>query len=414
MGRVGPVLCMTSRASSPTVLRLGNYRPALTVARSLRARGHQIWVSRDNGSGAAHASRAVTGIWDDPGSTDPALQYDALAAFLAERPDIEIVFPLQEHYVRGFFANRHRLPDDRLYIMPNRTAAEICADKSALLDIVTEAGLPCARNATVYSLDELHSAQAQIGFPLVVKPVDSTIWLGAQKVLICRDAAEFAAAFPAWPAPHSALIVQTYVDGPRVNLYFAAKNGRPIRYLAARIGATDLRDGTGLATDGVTIPVEPRLREMADALLEILDYHGVGCIQVLQDRHTGALSFLEINARIGGNHAITDHCGMGLDSLALDLAAGHPVADRLVIGRSGVRYVWTKGALRGAASALRHGETGRLGFALRVARALRLAVTTRAQVTFCWSDPLPSLVILGQGAPNALRSVRRGTRRASV
>jgi biotin carboxylase len=390
---------MTAASKSETVLLLGNYRPALTVARSLAAEGHVIWVSRDDDAGAAYASRFVNGLWENPPRMDPAIQYPALAEYLKVRPDITVVFPLLEAYVRGFSAYRSQLPNDRLYVMPNRSAVETCLDKAQLLNLVEKARLPLARNMTVRDLPGLQAAIREVGFPLVVKPTDSTIWLGQRKALIVRDQGAFAAAFPDWPSKHTGLIVQTYIEGPRLNLYFAAQNGRAIRYLPVEIGATDIQDGTGLATHGFSVPLTPQMRAMGDALIELLQYHGIGCIQMLQDRQTGDLSFLEINPRIGGNHAITDHCGMHLDRLALKLAAGTPVDDRLVVGKAGVRYAWTIGALRGAAVELRNGELTGAGFARQIANALRIGLTTRAHITFRFDDPVPSIALLARALP---------------
>lgn len=394
---------MTTQIDPTTILLLGNYRAALTVARSLAAQGHRIWVSLDDDAGAAGSSRAVEGQWRNTAILDPDVQYRALALFLADRPDIRVVFPLAEAYVRAFYAHRHLLPDDRTYVMPNQTAAEVCADKGRLLDLVTKAGLPVARNVTVGTYEELRDAARTVGFPLIVKPADSTIWIGARKVLILEDRTAFDAALTEWPSGHAALIVQSYVDGPRLNLYFAAQHGRAIRYAAVRIGQTDLPDRTGLATDGVTIPLEPSLRDIGDTLIAKLDYHGVGCIQVLRDRHTGELSFLEINARIGGNHTITDACGLELDRIAVALASGSVLDDRLNVAKDGVRYVWTIGALRGAAIALRDGEISPSAFLAQVLQTLFLAVTTRTHITFRLTDPRPTLILLSRALQHRLR-----------
>ncbi len=386
-----------------TILLLGNYRPALAVARSLAEDGHRILVSSDAGAGAAERSRAVSGMWKTPQDTSPAALYASLADFLQENPDIDTVFPLMESYVRGFPDHAHLLPADRLYVMPNSEAVRICLDKARLLQAVTDAGLPCARNLPVHDLASLQGAAGAIGFPLVIKPSDSTVWLGNRKALILNDQEALNAALPKWPDGHGELIVQTFVDGPRVNLYFAAQNGRAIRYLAVQIGETDIADGTGLATTGFTIEPEPAVRDMADALLARLNYHGVGCIQVLCDRNTGQPSFLEINPRIGGNHAITVFAEMELERVALQLAVGGPVEDTLKIGRSGIRYAWTTGALRGVGLALRNGETSRTAAMRAALKALVTGVTTRRHITFTPGDPVPSLTLFARLVPGLNR-----------
>jgi len=210
-----------------TILLLGNYRPALSVARGLSAAGYHVVVSRDDDAGAATWSRAVAEIWDTPGGDDIRRAYDALAVFLEQRPDIELVFPLMERWVRAFFDHVDLLPDDRTYVMPNQDAVEACLDKNQLLRIVSKAKLHSAKSTSATDMDTLRAAAKTVGFPAVVKPADSTIWLNNRKALILNDQTAFDQAFPSWPKQHEALIVQTFVDGPRRNLYFAAPPGEP-------------------------------------------------------------------------------------------------------------------------------------------------------------------------------------------
>ena len=386
-------------APGATVILLGNYRPALTVARVLSAKGYQVEVSCDHDGAAARWSCAVDGIWNNPDSSDPAVLYAALSNYLASNPQITTVFPLMERYVRNFYTYAHLLPQDRLYVMPNKLAVDICMDKPRLLDVATRAGLKCARSVEVTNHEALLSAAAHVGYPLVVKPSDSTIWLGARKALILADQGALTHALPEWPDAHETLIVQRFVDGPRVNLYFAAAGGRAIRYLAVRIERTDITDGTGLATTGDTIELDPALKAMADTLLDHLHYHGVGCIQVLMERATGQPSFLEINPRIGGNHAITTQCGLDMDTLALDLARQEPLDTTLRIGHAGKRYVWTTGDLHGLGRALRNKEASVVKTLIRSAGATWRGLITRRHVTWKLTDPMPSLVLLSRLIP---------------
>lgn len=386
-----------------TVLLLGNYRPALTVARVLSSDGYNVLVSRDADAGAARYSRAVAEIWETPDTDDPKRLFSELGQFLKGRPDIGIVFPLMESYVRAFHAHADKLPEDRLYVMPNKTALTICFDKAKLLEIAETAGAPSAPAVSVSSKAHLDKAVEEIGFPLVIKPNDSTIWLGKRKALILDDLDAYQSAFPSWPDEHNALIVQGCMVGPRINLYFAAQNGKALRYLSVQIGDTDMPDGTGLATDAVTIELTPEVRAIGDALLAELGYHGVGAIQFLRNSETAALNLLEINPRIGGNHAITAYCGMDLEGLAIRLAAGEQQANDLRVGPAGIPYAWTTGALRGIGMALRNKELTAAQALLQALSVLWFGLKTRCHITFVWSDPAPTFVLLARLVPGMKR-----------
>ena len=378
-----------------TVLILGNYRPALPMARSLADAGWRVAVSADEGNGAARHSRFVSETWEnaEAWAAGGAALWQALARHLEARPDIDTVFPIHQRYVQDFFANRHRLPGDRLYVMPNREAVEVSLDKGRSFAAAEDAGFATARNREVADDAGLAAAAEEIGYPLIVKPVDSVIPVAGRKALILHRAGDLTDWLPRWPRGNEALIVQSYVDGPRINLYFAAERGRAVRYLAAEILRTDRPDGTGLATLGRTIRPDPALLQKADALIGRLGYHGIGCLQVLRDDRTGAPSFLEINPRIGGNHAITVRCGLGLETLAIALARGEATGETLRTAPAGVRYVWTTGALRGAAQSWKAGELGTAGALGAAARSVAEGLTGGGHVTFHPRDPMPALAL---------------------
>lgn len=186
--------------------------------------------------------------------------------------------------------------------------------------------------------------------------------------------------------------MQRFVDGPRINVYFAAVEGRLVGAVPVEIGRTDALDGTGYALAGRSIRPGADLRRAAETLIAHLGYHGVGCAQFMQSSDRETLSFLEINPRLGANYKIAEACGLPLSELALDLPLGaEPVILRDAwVFKTGVRYAWTKGAISGALKAKRTGEVGWGGFAGLMAQTAREAFAP-CHLTFALTDPLPTL-----------------------
>jgi predicted ATP-grasp superfamily ATP-dependent carboligase len=374
------------------VLLLGNYRATITVARELGKRGHTIVVgcAGDEEGGAEH-SRYCARRWEHPPASSGGVFIDALRDLLLSDPQISVVLPVSERYVRLVNGHRPELPQDRIYAMPDADAVDICLDKARTLELARHADVPVAPFREVTTLAELGDAADALGFPLVIRPYDSMQRLFGLKALVVRSRDDLAARFAGWPGEHVSLLVQRKVSGLRHNVYFAAERGRPIRLLEAAVLRTDKPDGTGLAVEGVTEKLRSVSRHYTTRLLNALAYHGVGCAQFLVDPASGRTHFLEINPRIAGHHAVAERAGLGLSELAVALAARRRLDEPFREGAAGIRYAWTYGELRALKSRFASGEIDVGGLARGLALIADTALRADMQVDWELSDPRPTL-----------------------
>jgi len=386
------------------VLLLGNYRAAVTVARELGKRGHTIVVgcAGDEEGGAEH-SRYCARSWEHPPASSGGVFIDALRDLLFSDPDISVVLPVSERYVRLVNAHRPELPQDRIYAMPDADAVDICLDKARTLALAIHADVPVAPFRNVTTLAELGDAADALGFPLVVRPVDSMQRLFGLKALVIRSREELVARFAGWPGEHASLLVQRKVSGGRHNVYFAAERGRPIRLLEAVVLRTDKPDGTGLAVEGVTQKLRSVSRHYTTRLLSALAYHGVGCAQFLVDPGSGRTHFLEINPRIAGHHAVAERAGLGLSELAVALAARRTLDEPFREGTAGIRYAWSYGELRALKSRFASGEIALGGLARGLALVADTALRADMQVDWEPSDPRPTFETFRRALALALK-----------
>jgi biotin carboxylase len=390
---------------SGAVLLLGNYRPTICLVRELHALGYRTIVGRGGGEGGAEYSRFTDETWDHP-PCDADTFVRALAALLARRPDITVVFPVGEAFVRVVAAARGRLPADRVYAIPTAAVIEATLDKVAAYALARSVGVPVAPYAVVDAPSALGARCAAIGYPVVLRPLDAAGGLAGEKALIVASEAELDRALAASTRAHRGILAQRYVTGRRHNLYFAARMGRLVRLLEAVIERTDRLDDTGLAVEGRSIEPTPELARYTERLAAALDYTGVGCAQFLVDPLSGATSFLEVNPRIAGNHAIAEAGGLELAALSITLAETDPPDVPFMCGTPGLHYAWTYGDLRGLVGALANGLAFRpaLRWSLRLLRAL---FTTDVHMTWRWDDPLPTLVLYARSVGLFSRRLRR-------
>jgi len=375
-----------------TVLLLGNLRASLTLARSLARAGHRIVAGMDAPDPYLFLSRHVSHVFAHaPLDAQP----DAALATVMEaiaREKVDVILPVSEGATRLVAREAERLSALAQLALPDPALVKRCADKAGLFEACEAAGVPLAKRRIVASVDDLHAAAADVGGPLIVKPTDSTAYVLGRKAVVLETPDAACDAFTAWPADHQTLCVQRFVDGPRLNVYFAAVNGTLIGAVPVQIGRTDALDGTGYAVAGRSIPPAADLRQATETLIAHLGYHGVGCAQFMQTADGAALSFLEINPRLGANFKIAEACGLNLSELALDLPLGAAptVPDNTWSFKTGVRYAWTKGAISGALNAKRAGDVGWGGLIGLLAQSVREAMAP-CHLTFALTDPLPTL-----------------------
>jgi len=382
----------TEPSARRTVLVAGNYRPALTAARRLKAMGYRVLLGREPGSTGAEHSRFVDEIWALPAPERGAAVFrEALRVKLRLDPTIVAIMPMTETFLNLVDAARDLVPPEIRLVAPQSRVIEICHDKFAWLRFCCDIGIPTPPFDTASRIDNLRSVVEAIGPPVVIRPVEAGQRIGKRKAVSVFDGTGFEAAFASWPEGVGALLVQKRFEGIRYNVYFGALDGAIVRELHSRSLRTDRWDGSGQTIEGLVVEPVPVHREMLAKAVAAMGYTGVGCAQFLLDPDTGSSCFLEINPRFGASYAFVEHAGFDLTGLALELAGPAPAPRPLAEPVRPVHCVWTYGDLSGLVFSLSNKDIT-VAEAVRWARAcLVAAVTADMHVTWSWSDPRPTL-----------------------
>jgi predicted ATP-grasp superfamily ATP-dependent carboligase len=380
------------------ILVLGSQRQTLAVIRALGPLGLRIVVGQEGAQGLAFAARSrwVESVWRHPPirANDAAFRA-ALEAFLLVNRDIRFVLPIGDLEIEWFQRAQMRLPHGIHYLMLDGAALTACRDKSRLMDLARDLAIPVAGYRIVEDPARLLDAVDQVGYPCVVKPESEATRIFGAKAYIVRDRSGLAAAIERYGLPRQRLIVQGYVEGHRHNLYFFAEHGRVRAAVQVRVIRTDRSDGTGYAVYGVTTPLSAAWLRHTERLIESLNYEGPGTLQFIDDPRSGQSCFLEINARLAGNHAVAEHFGLHVASWWIQhLQTGDANIPQPFSYRSGLRYGWFYGDLVGLQESRRRGECGGLQWPVRCARLLQ-TLAAGCHVTWNWRDPLPTVYLYG-------------------
>lgn len=396
-----------------TILLLGNYRPALTLARTLSAIGYKIIVGTQGCDHCCEHSRFVSQMWDHSDCTEHAsLFFKELDYFSKVQSDLAAIFPVSETYVRFFAENSRHLPGLPPVIIMDKLLVKKCLDKLFMMQLAKERCVPLAEFTVVRTACELAGALDQLGLPVVIRSLGSVSRLNGEKAIIVRNKTEFDSLDIDWQQHRDGLLLQKEFSGLRHNIYFAAYEGRIVRYLHAIITRTDRIDGTGLAVDGITVEPDVELRRQTNSLVKALNYSGIGCAQYLVNESTRETSFLEINPRIAGNHAVPEYAGLELGKFMLDMVlTGKPDLTPYT-GPAGIRYSWMSGYLMMIKTSLENGEISASEALRRWLTAITSALRADVHMIFSWSDPRPGLHALWVTIPPFWRRWR-GTRNRS-
>lgn len=387
--------------SRERVLVLGHGGPSLAAIRSLSAAGFRVLVGRDTTSLDVDCSRHASELSEHPSpDTDGRKFVDWLLDFLQRRRDVAFVFPIGERYLSCLACHAGEFSDSPHLVMPAPAAIMTCLDKRASYELASRLDVPVPERRLVGELSKLEAAATEVGYPCVVKPVDSLRPFLGRKAIIFDTPRELRTGLTSWPDGHSVLLVEEYVRGYRHNCQFAALDGEVTAYFEHRSRRTDRIDGTGNEVEGESIAPTAALREYTQRMMRALGYSGVGCVQFVLEPRSGRAGFMEINPRLDGMCEIARGCGYDFPMLAIECARGRAPMPPARGGAypPGKRIHWLMADVQGLIGAVGRREVSLSAALWWTARMAEAFVRSDFQLAWAWTDPLPTLQQYGRFA----------------
>ena len=326
--------------------------------------------------------------------------------FLAERPDIGVIFPTEDIYIAELADHRDRLPAATTLVMPSASNIRLSDDKLAMHRLIEELGIPQARYATARGKAELTERCDLVGYPCVLLHIDSYDESLGWKAIIVESRRRLDAFLAERPELETELLIRAYARGTRYNYYFVAQEGRILDGVQMKITLTNKLDGTGNQVESCSCAPQPDITRHSEKLIAHLNYSGPGMTQFIIDEADGKVAFLEVNPRLGANCAMARRAGVDLVRLAFETVCGTAEHGDCGQGhyREGLRFAWLGGSLRGLRRSWHNQEIGSGQALAWLYRALVMSLRADAHICWSWRDPLPGLAGL---SPNLLYSLRK-------
>ena len=296
----------------------GDKVPALDIVRSLGRTGVAVTVGAAREDAIAFHSRFASArdIYPDP-ALDPAVFIEWLEGRIL-RDRYELVIPVTDLTVIPISRSFDRLKRLCALATESFDKLEIVCDKSQTLDVARRVGVPIPATVVVYHEDEVDAHAERLRFPVVCKPMASSVWASSGYVHLPvfyaldrhelrREVVKRLAACP--------VMLQEYRPGTGVGVEVLARRGEILQaFQHERLHELPLTGGG--STYRVSTPVDPVLREHARRLLAAVGWTGVAMVEFKVDRETGDATLMEINGRFWGSLALSSRAGM---SFATDL-----------------------------------------------------------------------------------------------
>lgn len=302
---------LTGRATVITVFAEALSAPE--VAWSLLDAGFNVTSIARRGRGSAlRHSRKVVCHEICPPEQDMAQalrdMVSVLNSFGDRHDDPMLVFPLDDTALWMC----SELPPNENWILvgPGKSGADLALNKQRQTQLACGAGFKVPETGVATSIDQAVAVGKQIGFPLVLKPVECTTVRNGRKIArrtrICANATEFEAAVREWneSAP---VLLQKYIIGVGEGVFGLATPEGVQAWSAHRRLRMMNPHGSG-ASACVSIPVDQDIRQKTEALIRKARWTGLFMVELLRDR-TGDVWFVELNGRPWGSMALARRQG---------------------------------------------------------------------------------------------------------
>ena len=330
----------------------GSHKHSLTSARSLARAGLRVAIGESVGQypprheppsfQSRYCARAL--VLPDYVS-EPTVYADAVLAFVREH-GVKVVLPVGDANITLLAPQRERFTEAGSFLaVASEAALEIANDKTRTLEVASKLDIDYPKSVTVQAVEDLKTAEAQFGYPYVLKPTIS--WTGAvanrMVPLEVMTEAEAVEATTRFLATGCDVIAQQLATGSREGVSLFIVDGELLAYCGcAALRTTPPLGGVSVMRE--SIPVSEELLNAAVSLAMTIGVEGPSEVEFRRDAN-GKPLLMEINARLAGTLENAIHSGVDFPLMIWQWGTGQPIQP-VKSYRTGVRTRWLAGDLR--------------------------------------------------------------------
>jgi predicted ATP-grasp superfamily ATP-dependent carboligase len=332
--------------ASPVLILDGNQRSALAATRSLGSRQIPVIVADESSSTLAGSSKYCTGGFTYPAPSASASEFIAVVQREAAKRDVSVIFPMTDTTSYLLAQYRDSFPGVHIPLGSAR-AMETLLDKWKLWELARSLDIAVPRTWSLNTLADLPEIGPTLSFPLVVKPRHSRTWLNgtciAAPVTYAHSLRELQAIIAGDPRLSQVpLLLQEYVSGEGQGVFALYADGRPLTFFAHRRLREKPPSG-GVSVLSESIALDPRLREIAQRILDRVAWHGIVMLE-FKVSWSGTPYLIEANPRFWGSLQLAIDAGVDFPYLLYQVALGE-MPNAVAHYATGVKSRWLLGDL---------------------------------------------------------------------
>jgi predicted ATP-grasp superfamily ATP-dependent carboligase len=277
--------------------------------------------------------------------SEPAAYVDAVLAFAREH-GTKVVMPVGDANITLLAPHREKFAEIGSFLaVASDAALEVANDKTRTLEVAAKLDIAYPKSVQVNGVEDLREAEAQFGYPFVLKPTVS--WTGAQAnravpVEVVNEA-EAREATTGFLEAGGEVIAQQLATGRKEGVSLFIVNGEVLAHcgcIAHR--TTPPLGGVSAMRESYAVPED--LLAAAVNLATTIGVEGPSEVEFRRDA-SGRPLLMEINARLAGTLENAIHSGVNFPLMIWQWGTGQPI-DRVTSYKTGVRTRWLAGDLR--------------------------------------------------------------------
>ncbi len=283
------------------VLLTASYTAGYPCLRSLAPHDIYTIVASPDKSTPEFTSRFCDQPVIVPDPEDDLLAYRDALLDVASRPGVRTVIPTNEHDVYVLSQYRDQFEKHVNLVIPDAELLRSVYDRLELFQVADEAGVPIPETALLTDIDDWQPRHiVKSRYNLLADaycPEYSPSKSASVSTVKHIEPGEKPDVAAIQDEMKHTPIVQEFVPSTgeyMVNALY--DNGEPVAVCQQQqVRCSSYVGGGGVYRKSVDIP---ELGSAARTLLDALDYHGLACIEYLEDARTGEFKLLEINPRM--------------------------------------------------------------------------------------------------------------------
>jgi predicted ATP-grasp superfamily ATP-dependent carboligase len=340
------------RADYDILILDASHKHSLTSARSLARSGLRVALGESVGQyrpghrPPSFRSRACARALVLPDYvSEPAAYVEAVLAFAREHR-VRVVLPVGDANITLLAPHRQRFSElGCMLAVASDAALEVANDKVRTLEVASKLDIAYPKSIPVSGTEDLRAAEAEFGYPFVLKPTVSWTGAVALRAVPCEvvNEAEAIEATARMLATGCEVLAQQLATGRREGVSLFIVDGEMVAFCGCAAHRTTPPLG-GVSAMRESIPVPEELLDAAVRLATTIGVEGPSEVEFRRDAQ-GRPLLMEINARLAGTLENAIHSGVDFPLMIWQWGTGQPI-EPVKSYRTGVRTRWLAGDLR--------------------------------------------------------------------